>query len=86
MWHNHVERLRGTRIDDANGAGWYIETWIIQGRIKEWRALIDLRFMRFQDAAIAVETLTRHGIDCHKQLVKAGLPRVKQLACEFLQW
>lgn len=83
-WHAHVEKYRGTKIDAADGQGWYIEAWLAHER--QWKAIIDLRFLRQLDALRALENLTRHCIDNYQRLTKAGLPRVKQLACEFLQW
>lgn len=64
--------------------GWYISVWI--GERKQYQPLLDLRFLRLRDAERAVAALTAAGLDCYAAMKRAGLERVKQVACEFLWW
>lgn len=62
--------------------GWFIQVW----HCKAWRSLMNLRFVREQDAVRAAMALTGAGLDTFTALNKEDGMLVKQIACEALQW
>lgn len=51
-----------------------------------WHAWLPLRFERLIDAEIGAAALVAAGIDTARKLHEAGAERVKEIACDALQW
>jgi hypothetical protein len=62
--------------------GWFIQVWFS----RQWKTLMDLRFVRERDAVMAAVALTRAGLNTYEKMRSADPMTVKQVACEALQW
>jgi hypothetical protein len=72
------------RLKSVVGSGIFIWVWIPE--MRRYEAIMDLKFVRERDAIRAVAALMQAGLGTHYAMVKAGGMRVKQVACEALQW
>lgn len=80
MKYSDDVRIIGT--DALAPPGWFVFTW----RHSKWYAISGLPFQRKADASRAAACLTTAGLNTAGRLEKAGWPRVRQIACENLQW
>jgi hypothetical protein len=70
------------RINETTPDGWYVMVSVCS----QWRAMMNLRFLREKDDLRAAQALTVAGLDTHDKLREADPLTVKHIACEHLQW